>query len=270
MAQATHAAPSGVPADTPALSIRAQRYIIAAMGLRERFEWLMRMALLVFILAAASFLSAITAIRFAIHGREVDMPNLVGKSARDAQALLGSRGLGVKVADRVFSDLPVGQVVRQSPPVGVHMKVSQQAHVVLSLGTRQVPIPGIEGKSIRAARIELLRASLQVGEVSSTFLAGIDTDAIVQQDPKPGGGTASPRVNLLVSAGIREPAYVMPFLVGLSQVEAMRELGTAGLRVSKLNFVLASQWPHGAVIEQWPPAGARVTPGSTLELQIAE
>lgn len=230
----------------------------------------MRMALLVFILAAASFLSGITAIRFAIHGREVEMPNLVGKSARDAQTLLGSRGLGIKVADRVYSELPPGQVVRQSPPTGVRMKVSQQAHVVLSLGTRQVLIPAIEAKSLRAARIELLRAGLQVGEVSSTYLGGSETDAIVQQDPKPGGGVASPRVNLLVSAGTREPAYVMPFLVGLSQVEAMRQLGTAGLRVSKLNFVPTSQWPHGAVIEQAPQAGARVTSATTLELQVAE
>ncbi len=38
------------------------------------------MGLLVFILAAAAFLSAVTAMRFAIQGREVTMPNLVGKS----------------------------------------------------------------------------------------------------------------------------------------------------------------------------------------------
>ena len=240
------------------------------MGFRERLEWLMRMALLVFILAGTSFLSAITAIRFAIHGREVEMPNLVRKSARDAESLLVSRGLGMKVADRVYSELPAGQVVRQSPPAGVHMKVSQQVHVVLSLGTRQVPIPAIEGKSLRAARIELLRAGLQVGEISSTYLGGSETDAIVQQDPKPGGGAASPRVNILVSAGTRDPAYVMPFLAGLSQVEAMRQLGAAGLRVSKLNFVTASEWPHGAVIEQSPPAGARVTPDTAIELQVAE
>ena len=48
------------------------------MTLRERLEWLSRMTLLVFILASAAFLSAITAMRIAIHGREVTMPNLVG------------------------------------------------------------------------------------------------------------------------------------------------------------------------------------------------
>ena len=56
------------------------------MTFRERIEWLLRMGLLVFVLAAAAFLSAVTAMRFAIQGREVDMPNLVGKSSADAQA----------------------------------------------------------------------------------------------------------------------------------------------------------------------------------------
>ena len=50
-------------------------------------------ALLIFILASAAFLSAITAMRIAIHGREVTMPNLVGKNVTEANSLLRSRGL---------------------------------------------------------------------------------------------------------------------------------------------------------------------------------
>src|SRR5437763_13839677 len=107
------------------------------MTLRERLAWLTRMTLLVFILASAAFLSASTAMRIAIHGREVTMPNLVGKSVSEANSMLRSRGLLLRVADRVYSDSPINVVVRQTPPAGLLMKVSQQAHVVLSLGQRQ-------------------------------------------------------------------------------------------------------------------------------------
>jgi len=82
------------------------------MSLRERIEWVFRMGLLVFILAAAAFLSAVTAMRFAIQGLEVSMPNLVGKSSADAQAILQGRGLQLKVVDRVYSDLPANAVAR--------------------------------------------------------------------------------------------------------------------------------------------------------------
>src|SRR5580698_9951712 len=103
------------------------------MTFRERLEALGQTALLIFILTSAAFLSAITAMRIAIHGRETTMPNLVGKDVGEASKALRSKGLLLRVADRVYSDVPINQVVRQTPPPGMLMKVSQQAHVVLSL-----------------------------------------------------------------------------------------------------------------------------------------
>ncbi len=237
------------------------------MTLRERLEWVSRMALLVFILAAAAFLSAITAMRIAIHGREVNMPNLVGKNVAEANGLLRSRGLVLRVADRIYSELPINAVVRQSPPPGMLMKVSQQAHVVLSLGQRQLQIPLLEGNSLRASRIELLRAGLQVGEVSGITTPEEPADTVMLQTPRPGGGSATPRVDVLVSAGPRESAYVMPHLLGLNEVDAQHRLDVAGLR-RKVNYVSAPQWPHGAVIDQAPLAGQRIPSGTTIELTV--
>ncbi len=238
------------------------------MTLIERLESLGRIALLVFILASAAFLSAITAMRIAIHGREVTMPNLVGKNVAEANQLLQSRGLVLRVADRIYTDLPINVVVRQTPPAGLLMKVSQQAHVVLSLGQRQLQIPLLEGNSLRASRIELLREGLQVGEVSSVTMPEPAADTVVIQNPKPGTGAATPRVDVLVSQGPRETAYVMPHLVGMNESEAQHRLDVAGLR-RKVNYVSAPQWPHGAVIDQAPLAGTRIPSSSTIELTVA-
>src|SRR5258708_1532622 len=178
------------------------------MTLRERLEWLTRITFLLFILASAAFLSAITAMRIAIHGREVTMPNLVGKNVAEASQSLQSRGLVLRVADRIYSDQPINVVVRQPPPAGLLMKVSQQAHVVLSLGQHQLQIPLLEGNSLRASRIDLLRAGLQVGEVTAVNMPDQPVDPVVIETPKPGAGASSPRVDVLVSQGPREYAYV--------------------------------------------------------------
>ncbi|MGA2481903.1 MAG: PASTA domain-containing protein [Candidatus Acidiferrales bacterium] len=239
------------------------------MTLGERLEWLMRMSLLAFILACAAFLSAITAMRFAIHGREVTMPNLVGKSAADATQMLQSRGLLLRVADRVYSDLSLNVVVRQTPPAGMLMKVSQQAHVVLSLGQRQISIPSLEGKTLRVSRIELLRSGLQIGEISNLHLADAPVDAVILQNPRSGSNAPSPRVDLLVSQGVAEQSYVMPALVGLNEAEAGRRLDPAGLR-RKTDYVPATEWPHGAVIDQAPAAGSRVSQSATVAIKVAE
>src|SRR5271169_3900813 len=235
------------------------------MTLIERLESLSRMVLLVFILASAAFLSAITAMRIAIHGREVTMPNLVGKNVSEASQMLQSRGLVLRVADRIYSDQPINVVIRQTPPSGLLMKVSQQAHVVLSLGQRQLQIPLLEGNSLRASRIELLRTGLQVGEVSGITMPAPMVDTVVIQNPKPGAGAATPRVDVLVSQGPRETAYVMPHLTGLNEIEAQHRLDLAQMR-RKVNYVAAPQWPHGAVIDQSPLSGTRVLSPATVEL----
>ncbi|HEY6943857.1 MAG TPA: PASTA domain-containing protein [Candidatus Acidoferrum sp.] len=238
------------------------------MTLRERLEWLSRMTLLVFILASAAFLSAITAMRIAIHGREVTMPNLVGKNVSEASKMLQSRGLVLRVADRIYSDQPINVVLRQTPTAGLLMKVSQQAHVVLSLGQRQLQIPMLEGNSLRASRVELLRQGLQVGEVSAINMPDEPVDTIVVQNPKPGTGAATPRVDVLVSLGPKETFYVMPHFVGLSETDAQRRLDQAQMR-RKVNYVSAPQWPHGSVIDQTPLAGTRVPSSATIELTVA-
>jgi len=238
------------------------------MSLRERLQWATRMAFLIFILASAAFLSAITAMRFAIHGREVTMPNLVGKDVAEASRILRSKGLILRVADRVYSDVPINQVVRQTPTPGMLMKVSQQAHVVLSLGQRQLEIPPLEGNTLRVSRIELLRAGLQVGEVSAITLPDKPTDTVLLQNPKPGHGAATPKVDVLVSAAAREPSYVMPFLIGLSEIEAQHRLDQANLH-RKINYVTAPQWPHATVIDQSPLAGTRIAGSAEVQLTIA-
>ena len=241
------------------------------MRFRERLEWFARMALLAFVLGAVAFLSAVTAIRFAIQGRDVEVPSVVGMKAGDAQSKLADRGLSLRIADRIYSDAPLDSVIRQSPLAGARVKKNQRAHVVLSLGPRKLPIPPLEGKSLRAARLELLRAGLQIGTVSSCYLPDTEPEMIIQQSPPPGGmGAGSPRVNVLVSLAKPATAYAMPDLVGLPLSEAQKRISAAGLHIGGMTPVARTDIPQGAVAQQMPPRGARIVAGSAVELQVAE
>jgi len=228
------------------------------------------MGLLVFILAAAAFLSAVTAMRFAIQGREVTMPNLVGKSSADALAILQGRGLQLKVVDRVYSSLAANAVARQSPPEGERMKVGQNAHVVLSLGPQNVTTPSLVGESLRVARILLPQAGLQLGEVTTYMAPTAMSDTILQQTPLPGIKAASPRVDLLVVQGVAPASYIMPWLVGMSLPDADRLFTSAGLKVSKTTFVPSPEWPKGAITAQTPEPGSRIAIDSAIEMVVAQ
>jgi eukaryotic-like serine/threonine-protein kinase len=239
--------------------------------LRERLEWIVRMALLLFILSSVAFLSALTAMRFAIQGREVTMPNVVGSGAKQAEQVLHSRSLGMKVEDRVYSKLAVDAVVRQSPPPSTRVKTGQDAHVVLSLGPPSVAIPEVQDLSMRAAQVELLRSGMQLGEVSSVYLPDTQPDTVLQQDPTQGTtNVQSPHVDLLVSLGPRPEAFVMPDLSGLTVAEAESKLATAELKATKVTPVPTTQATVGTVINQVPSRGQRVDAKATVELEIAQ
>jgi serine/threonine-protein kinase len=240
------------------------------MSLRERIEWIFRMGLLVFILAAAAFLSAVTAMRFAIQGREVIMPNLVGKSSADALAILQGRGLQLKVVDRVYSGVPANAVVRQSPPEGERMKAAQSAHVVLSLGSQNVTTPSLVGESLRVARIQLLQIGLQLGEVTTYAAPSALSGTILQQTPLAGARAPSPRVDLLVAQEPPPVSYIMPWLVGMPLPEADRLLTSAGIKLPKTTFIPSPQWPKGVITEQMPEPGTKITSDTAVEMVVAQ
>lgn len=240
------------------------------MTAREQLERFLRVTLLVFILAAAGFLSALTTVRIAIRGRMVSMPNITGKNINDAQRMLGSDRLLVRVVDRQYSTMPANAVVRQSPLPGEQVKVSQDVQVIVSLGPQKLVVPALEGRSMRAAHIALLEAGLPLGEVSTVTMPSADPGMVVKQEPPAGSTAVSPRVDLLVAGNEPAISYVMPSLIGLEQADAQRLLTASGLRVAKVDTVTEQSSPKGAVIEQMPARGTRISGDTAIEISVAE
>jgi len=238
---------------------------------RERLHWTLRMALLLFILSSVAFLSALTAMRFAIRGREVSMPDVVGTALSQAQQVLRGRSLGIKIEDRVYSNLPPDVVVRQSPPPNTRVKSGQYAHVVLSLGSQAVSIPQLKDLSLRAAQVELLRSGMQLGEVSSFFGPATTPGTVTLQNPVAGtAGVQSPHVNLLLALGPKPPAFAMPDLSELTIAEAESKLSPAGLKITKVTPITVLGQTAGTIIGQTPVRGQRVDSSTTIEVQVAQ
>jgi eukaryotic-like serine/threonine-protein kinase len=241
------------------------------MTFGDRVRWFGRMAFRTFILASLTFLSAMTAMRVAIQGREVAVPDVVAQPVQQAQSNLAHHGLTMKVEDRVYSDQPVDAVVRQSPPPKMSVKVGQRVHVVISLGPQRLTIPDLQQTSARAARIAIMRSGLQIGETASVFLPEYPADAVLQQTPASGKSDAtSPHVDLLISLGPRPEAYVMPNLVGLSAGDAEERVRLAGLKVGKVTPFAAPGVTVNSVLAQKPTAGARIETGGSVEIVFAQ
>ncbi len=181
------------------------------MGVRNRLRSLFRLFLLFTVLVAVALLSAITTIRLTIHGRQENMPKLVGISLESAQRITAGLGLELKVEDKIYStQYAANAIAQQMPPPGTPLKMGQHVHVLVSLGLPQLTVPNLVGDSVRAARITAIQRGLTVGDVAVLPWPG-DPDQVVAQDPPPATAEVrTPTVNLLISGGEEPPAYLCP------------------------------------------------------------
>lgn len=199
----------------------------------------------------ATFLvCAFLAMRVAIHGREVTVPNLANLSDADAAAALKQLGLNLSVENRFYTtSVPVNGVLSQSPIPGSRVRQGWQIRVTESLGTQQVPVPDLTGQSEEHAAQMLKHLQLEVGTIAH-LPAPSPAGAILGQSPPPNeSGLDGPRVALLVAEEQEAPAsvgYVMPSLVGLSVATANDRLRAAGLHIAAAAQPIAVPDPTGA------------------------
>src|SRR5208282_1024100 len=120
-----------------------------------------RMLLLALVLLTVALVSALTAMRFAIHGREVTIPKLVGMSPLEAERASAASGLQLVVERQFFSpDIPEGKIMTQIPPPGTKVRRGWSIRAAQSLGVQRVTIPDVTGGSERVAELNIRRRRL--------------------------------------------------------------------------------------------------------------
>ena len=78
-----------------------------------------RLILLGLVLLVVALVSALTAMRLAIHGHEVAVPDLVGNSPAAARMIAEQSGLEINVERQYYSPtVAEGKIISQLPPAG--------------------------------------------------------------------------------------------------------------------------------------------------------
>ena len=241
-----------------------------------------RYVLLALVLIAVALISALTAMRFAIHGREVAVPKLVGLNPMEAERVAVANGLLLVVENRFYSpEVPEGRIMTQVPAAGEKVRRGWRVRVAESLGPQRVTIPDVSGQSLRAAEMNLVRRGLEVGSVSYVHLPDTTSEQVVGQSPAPSAtGVVSPKVNLLVAIPPEHTlsAYVMPDLVGMDIDQAARVVAEAGLKFGEIKTVASggatvgtppqSARKNPVIVRHFPAPGQQVFAGSSVNFEV--
>src|SRR4051812_36736610 len=201
-----------------------------------------RMLLLALVLLTVALVSALTAMRFAIHGREVNVPKVVGMTPGEAERAVAASGLDVVVERQFYSaDTAEGRIISQVPAAGVKVRRGWVIRVAQSLGPQRVAIPDVTNESERVAELNVRRRGLDLGSVAQVDLSGTPAEQVVSQNPPPNAkGVSVPKISLLVSRGPSPAAFVMPNFVGQPLGSVTLALQDAGVKLGKVNVVPAT------------------------------
>lgn len=200
----------------------------------------------------------------------VVVPDLVGKEVVYVLELLTDLGLNTKVKGSEYSkEFPKNHIIFQEPEPGAEIKKGRDIKIILSKGARSILMPNLKGLSLQQARIILEENSLCQEKISITYSDKIKKDEIIAQVPSTGsminrGGC----VNLLVSLGIRPPAYKMPNLIGHSLESAIPMIESSNLALGEIKTSFYKDKPLNVIIDQEPLSGHRVIKGSIVSLVI--
>ena len=198
-----------------------------------------RFALLALVLVIVAMVSALTAMRFAIHGQEVAVPPLVGLDPVEAERKVAGLGLQISIERQYYSpQIPEGKIMSQLPLPGTKVRRGWQVRVAQSLGPTRVTIPDVTGESEHAAELNIRRRGLDVVSMAQVQALDIPADQVVAQSPTANATqVAAPKISLLVTVPADPQAFVMPSLVGQALGSVSRTLEDAGFRLGNVNVV---------------------------------
>jgi beta-lactam-binding protein with PASTA domain len=195
--------------------------------------------MLALVLVIVAMVSALTAMRFAIHGQEVAVPPLVGVTPAEAERALAALGLQLSIERQYYSpQIPEGRIMSQLPMPGTKVRHGWQVRVAQSLGPTRVSIPDVTGESEHAAELNIRRRGLDVTSMAEMQAPGIPADQVLAQNPTANATqVAAPKISLLVSAQSDPQAFVMPSFVGQPLGSASRTLQDSGFKLGNVNVV---------------------------------
>src|ERR1700691_3221291 len=246
-----------------------------------------KFAVLALVLVAVALVSALTAMRFAIHGQVVEVPAVVGFTPSEAERAIASLGLQIEVERQYYSpQIPEGRIMTQLPLPGAKVRRGWQVRVAQSLGPQRVVIPDVTKQSERAAEWNIRRRGLDLASTAKIQVAGMAADQVLAQSPPANASqVAAPKTSLLLTTTPDPPAYVMPTFAGQPLGSASRILQAASLKLGNVSMappppatapiaapsaptVPAQPSPASIIVAQTPPAGQKVLAGAVVTFEV--
>jgi len=197
-------------------------------------------------------------------GRYTTIPPVRGVLASTAQAELRNLGLRGKLGVPVHSDVPKGDVLRTSPPIGSHVTGGSLVTMIVSLGPLIIQVPQVSGEPLANAEAALKQAKLTVGTITKQTSATVPVgDVIATTPPAYTNWPQNKPVGITVSEGLGLPNFVGMQFPQAQQVAQQYHFTLNQLPVN-------STQPPNTIVRQSPAANTPITPTEVVTVYVSQ
>jgi serine/threonine-protein kinase len=227
-------------------------------------RWILFPALLLVAIAIGFF--ALRGPLFA-PGKTIDVPNVTGMMASQAQQQLAGLGLKAAVTSELSDSVPQDHVIRQDPPAQTKLAPNATVALVVSGGLPRVQVPDVKGYNVADAQRELQKVKLKY-KVADKFDPSVPVQQVIDVNPPVGTSLRqNSTVTLTVSKGVQP--ITVPSIVGATVDEARRKLGALGLGLNVAQQTESDTIPANVIASQNPDPGATAAPNSTVNVIVS-
>lgn len=196
--------------------------------------------------------------------QDITVPDVTGKQVEIAKEILSKENLNVSVNEIESDEVPVGEVIAQTPSGGAVVKENRTIYLTVSKGSKgsEVLMPDLRDLTLDEAKKKLSEIGLTIGSVHYAESEKYENGKIISQSP------ASPRkvskgssVDVIICRKADKKADAKsgqdaPTVSGMTLDTAMKTLENAGFVVGNVTNLDASKDNALAkVVKQSPRSG---------------
>ena len=202
--------------------------------------------------------------------KDVQIPNVVGKTQEEAKIEIEKNKLIFNVSKEVFSsDVEKGSVVSQDPEYknNYSIKEGNTINVVISKGIELVKMPKVVGVEYSKAETTLTDLGLKIEkieEISQTVEAGYIVNQETAENTEIAVGST---VKIHVSKGNGKKKFKVIDVIGKNRDEAKKSLTDLGMEVSIKEKEDTSK-SDGVVLEQSIQSDTEVEEGTKITITV--
>lgn len=208
---------------------------------------------------------------FSGDSEEIKVPNFVGRTFEEAQALAEESGLEIARGEDVYSpDQEEGKITSQNPTADSVVSPGKLITVYVSKGKKDGVVPKIVGMDYKEASEYLKTFGFELGIVK-TESSTLPENVIIEQSVEE-GSTASKgtKIDVTVSDGKGKEMVKMPNLIGKTPDEANAILDTEGLKLGDAAYEETTTTAQNLIFWQQYPEGTELEKGTAVSYKVSK